>query len=449
MTKFYKAISAQLSASTSSFQWTLAIALGISSSFVTAVESVRHHANSIEQGSDFSFIGVNMIWWAILTTLVIIIPLTRLGFRLMSEQLTLLVPLGIPKAAFTRIFLRQLTPAITAAFVIAIVLYLPFAWLLYRIPDSSFAGPLIEIEPRFSPSLLAAVIGLVVIVVPLAFSVFLLSNLALARERGGKRYKRLLSAVGKHSLVPIGLLLAVVGFSMPNQAGLFFSVSALLLGSWVVSVSAGRSVELISRLLTRVFGVSPSLAVLRSVAYSSAEKVSGYIQIVTWVALLPAAIFTASAIQARAEGEGGIAQWDFWVLFATPIGVLFLGFVCLLLVFGEVLNPLVKIYIPQGIPTFAGYSGRIYYFTLSAAFGLAVSVIGSLLTWILMAIVWKENPIATLGLVSWSSIGQVALLCLTCSVIALVGFLVKQIREDSRESKQRPANLNTTTQVGE
>ena len=362
----------------------------------------------------------------------IIIPLTRLGFRLMSEQLALLVPLGIPKSAFAQIFLIQLRPAITAAIAIAVGLYLPFAWLLYRIPDSNFEGPLIESAPQFWPSTLGLIIGLVVIVFPLFLSIFLLSRLTLARKYDENRLKRVARVVGKHSLVLISVLIVTVGFSDPSQAGLFFSIAALLFGSWIVSVSAGRMIELVSRLLTRVFGVTPLLAVVRSVAFASAEKVSGYIQIVTWVALLPAAIFTASALQARAEGHGGIAQWDFWILMATPLGILFLGFIYLLVVFGEVLNPLVEIYIPHGIPTYCRYVGRIIYFTLSAAFGLCVAVLGSLLTWALMLVVWKGDVLATLSSVAWGTIGQVFLLCGLCCIFALVFFRVKQGIEDSR-----------------
>lgn len=127
-------------------------------------------------------------------------------------------------------------------------------------------------------------------------------------------------------------------------------------------------------------------------------------------------------MQARAMGEGGIAQWDFWVLMAVPLAFTLLAIISASLILSQLLNRSLHKFLKLGIMR------REYHFALlltlaSIAFSAQALVLACVFfLGLLMMFVWNISLIEMLSELYWQPLISVLILVMIFVPLLYLGF---------------------------
>ena len=258
----------------------LALALGITTSFVLVLGSVWSRLIDEFPDDQFKFIGGNMLFWATFVAIAMNIPLAVLGSLLLREQSITLIRFGLGRRHFIRVMLGQMWKPFLGALLLAVVLYLPFSALLEWLPDDNGTS-LIRVSGFGVPTFFGIVLAIISLFIPLTISVLFLStnlvtrvNNSFRRLRSIKRWLlRGIFALGGTALIIFGIV-----YENGQQGGILFTVGILLVGSTLVPQAAPRIALNLTTLVARLSSYRPSPVLSKSVTseYRSRFQASRY-----------------------------------------------------------------------------------------------------------------------------------------------------------------------------
>lgn len=391
------------------YLYMLAVVLGLSSGFLLAVGSVWSRQHSELPDSDFVFIGGNMMFWATFVSVVISIPLAVLGSLLLQDRAVPLVRFGFGRSHFMMLTLGQVWRAVLSAAVLAIILHFPFLALLAGLPHDD-GGDLVEVTVYGIPSLMGIVLAVVTLLLPAAVSVLVLSSRLLRGEARGRRNAgKLKSVVLPLLCVAIGVAIIAAGYGDRSQAGILFTFGLLLIGIVAALKIAPQLVVWLARGATNAIGYKPVPALTQSLAVQYQSRFGGICVFVFLITSIPSLIFTASAIQGEAEGEGGVAQWDFWMLFAAPIILILIAVVGASIVLSQLLVNSLSQFVRSGISMISNRWSLFALLCLVVFSAMTVVVVAVVALVAMMAGLWGVGLMTALSLVYWIPLVGVAL----------------------------------------
>lgn len=368
--------------------YVLAALLGLSTGFVLALGTAWSKQNAAFPGSDFIFIGGNMIFWTMFIALAMNIPLASLGSLLLREKTRQFVRAGFGRRHFVQLIAGQMWRPLLGALVIAAVLFVPFLSIISVLPHDD-GSRLVDEGGVSRPSVLGILLGLCTLVVPMFVAVVVLSlGLVAGSQNKQKRSRSWLSALVTLSPVALGIVLVFAGFTSASQAGILFTFGLLLIGMVVASKLAPSFTVSMARRLQMSFGAKPAAVLAHSVSHEFRPRFSGISLFIYVIAGIPTFIFTASALQTLAEGKGGIAQWDFWTIFATPIALTLIAIVSAVLVLSQLMNRSLKRFTKLGTSVGQERSALLYTLALLVLGVMLVVLIALGVLTASMALVW-------------------------------------------------------------
>lgn len=381
----------------------LGIVLGLSSGFVLVLGSVWSRQNEFYPDGDFLFIGGNMMLWTTFISIVLNIPLAVLGSLLLRDKAAPLIRFGFGFSHFVMMILGQVWRSVLGAVLIIVIMYFPFSALMDWLPHED-GSSLVDVNAYGPPSAVGIALAVITLVLPVVTSVLVLASSLLrggAKRRGTVRRMSPYILWGLCALAGVGVV--SLGFGDRQQAGIFFTFGLVLLGVVFASRLVPYMVTGGIRVVANAFGYRPVATLSQSVAFEYRSRFSGISLFIFLIAAIPSLLFTASAIQGEAEGKGGIAQWDFWTLFAAPIVLILLAVISAVLVLSQLLV--------RSLATFqlTGVSRRHYrlalltvlaFLVVSAVIAvfLAVGVMTASMTYL-----WKIDVVTAISQIHWLS----------------------------------------------
>lgn len=371
MNKYFRKIGSSIVGEVKIYFYALALLLGITTSFVLVLGSVWSRLIDEYPDDQFKFIGGNMLFWATFVAIATNIPLGALGSLLLREQSVLLIRFGLGRRHFIRVLVSQMWRPLVSALLLVVVLYLPFSALLDWIPDEN-GVPLIRVGGFGIPSSFGILLAAINLFLPLAISTLLLgTNLVKGAKKNSaaldsiKRWlARGIFALGGASLIIFGIV-----YQNGQQGGILFTIGLLLVGAALVPLLGPQIALGITKIVARLSSYHPSPVLSQSVTSEYRPRLSGIALFLFLVTSIPALLFSASSMQARAMGKGGIAQWDFWILMAVPLAFTLLAIISASLILSQLLNRSLYKFLKLGI------SGNEHHFALLLT--LAAVVISS------------------------------------------------------------------------
>lgn len=388
--------------------YSMTLLLGCCSTFGLAVGSIWSAIRDFSPEHDFVFIGGNMMFWATLISSSISIPLGGMVVTMVSEQTVTLNRLGFGISHFFISLLGQFLRPIAGVLVINALLYYPIALLIQSLPDDGPGNLLPDIPTPF-PFGAGIIVWLISIALPviiscLAFSVRVFSKHSSSVSSGKKRRNLL-------KLILAFLILATftfVAFSNGNQAGIILAIgiliSSLFLVGWFVPLSAHHLVRMVSHAV----GVFPWIALSRSITDSHMEKMNGVCNLVFLGSAIPSLILTASAIQATAQGRGGVAAWDFWIILGAPIVFLIIGTTCVLLLIFQLARNSTSLFYSFGISPAQEFLSLWISYASIVVLSHLLLIVDLVFLALCMAQIWQLHLNVALQKVEWLPIFAVS-----------------------------------------
>lgn len=378
--------------------------LGISSGFVLSLATIWTRQLREFPGSNFLFIGGNMLFWSILVSVLMNVPLASLGSLLLRDRAEVWNRFGLGRRHIAAMVGAQMWRPVAFAFLIAVILYAPISYLLGLIPDD-VGGRLIDVDGWSWPAPLAILLAGLSLVLPAVTALFVLTlsvvKTASARSSEKKKY-------ASYSVLALAvatvLVISAYAFYRPNQAGILLTLALILAGVLVVSFLGPRVVVVVLRWSGSVFGRGSVFTVAQSLSYEYRRRFSGVSIFVFLMTSIPSLIFTASSIQAMAEGFGGVQRWDFWILFSTPIGLVLMATVSVLVVLAQLMNESSYNFRAAGV---SGLHRRVSIYAVivmltSAALVITAVGVGILST--AMAYLWDVGVLEAIRQIYWEPI---------------------------------------------
>ena len=424
MNKNLQKIGASIVGEAKIYFFVLALALGITTSFVLVLGSVWSRLIDEFPDDQFKFIGGNMLFWATFVAIAMNIPLAVLGSLLLREQSITLIRFGLGRRHFIRVMLGQMWKPFVGALLLTVVLYLPFSALLEWLPDDN-GTPLISVSGFGVPTFFGIVLAIISLFIPLTISVLFLSTNLVTRVNNSFRTLRSIKRWllrGTFALGGTALIIFGIVYENGQQGGILFTVGILLVGSTLVPQAAPRIALNLTTLVARLSSYRPSPVLSKSVTSEYRSRFSGISLFLFLIASIPALLFSASGMQARAMGEGGIAQWDFWVLMAVPLAFTLLAIISASLILSQLLNRSLYKFLKLGIMS------REYHFALlltlaSIVFSSQALVLACVLfLGLLMMFVWNISLIEMLSELYWQPLISVFILVMIFVPLLYLGF---------------------------
>lgn len=424
MNKNLQKIGASIVGEAKIYFFVLALALGITTSFVLVLGSVWSRLIDEFPDDQFKFIGGNMLFWATFVAIAMNIPLAVLGSLLLREQSITLIRFGLGRRHFIRVMLGQMWKPFVGALFLTVLLYLPFSALLEWLPDDN-GNPLISVSGFGVPTFFGIVLAIISLFIPLTISVLFLSTNLVTRVNNSFRTLRSIKRWllrGTFALGGTALIIFGIVYENGQQGGILFTVGILLVGSTLVPQAAPRIALNLTTLVARLSSYRPSPVLSKSVTSEYRSRFSGISLFLFLIASIPALLFSASGMQARAMGEGGIAQWDFWVLMAVPLAFTLLAIISASLILSQLLNRSLHKFLKLGIMS------REYHFALlltlaSIVFSSQALVLACVLfLGLLMMFVWNISLIEMLSELYWQPLISVFILVMIFVPLLYLGF---------------------------
>lgn len=381
----------------------LGIVLGLSSGFVLVLGSVWSRQSELYPGSHFLYVGGNMMFWATFISVVLNVPLAVLGSLLLRDKAELLIRFGFGFPHFVMMILGQVWRSGLGAVLIVAVMYFPFSALMDWLPHED-GSRLVDVSGYGPPAAVGIALAAVTLVLPVVTSVLVLASSLL---RGGAKRRGPVRRASRYifwvACIIVGIGVIFLGFGDQSQAGIFFTFGLVLLGVVFASRIVPYMVTGGIRAVANALGYRPVATLSQSVAVEYRSRFSGISLFIFLIAAIPSLLFTASALQAYAEGEGGIGQWDFWILFAVPIVLILVAIVSAVLVLSQLLV--------RSLATFqlTGVSRQHYRLALLTV--LAFLVVSAVIAVFLavgvmtasMAYLWEIDVVTAISQIHWLS----------------------------------------------
>ncbi|WP_306588770.1 hypothetical protein [Corynebacterium striatum] len=381
--------------------YSMLLLLGCCSTFGLAVGSIWSEVRALSPKHDFIFIGGNMMFWSILISAAISAPLGIMVATMVHDQSTTLGKLGFGTRHYFTALLGQFLKPLTGVLIANAFLYYPIALLIKSLPDD-VSGNLLPNIPTPPPQ----EIGLVVWAISVALPV-IVSCLAFSSQASSKGSIQIASKKKRYYMAKIAITISTLGIftfaavSNTSQAGIILTIGVLISGSSIVGWLSPRTTLHLEKMLSRIAGLRPWLAISRSITDSHMEKMRGICNLAFLAPAIPSSILTASAIQAAAQGKGGVAAWDFWIILGAPISFIVIGITCFLLLVFQMAHNSASSFNSLGIsPTQEFLALWTSYASMVLLSHLAL-VIYLLYLVFCMAQIWQLNFSAALNEAEW------------------------------------------------